>query len=306
MDTTKPTLKEISRRLNISAMTVSLVLSGKSAGRVSADLAEKIRQTAKEMGYRENRLAQAIRTGIVPLIALCIYEANDGSASPNLYWFDIIGSAKRTFAAEKVEVLFITYSSVEEFTERISSLRDANMIGGVISNLAIPGKTHEICDFLKNCGLPCAVFGDPAEDTGIPYSTINSAQMEADMLAFLRQKGATELKWFSRQSPLPDADDAANDHVFFHVSSELSRTKLIELAGVPAERIVIVSHYISDLGGHQGFLVKSHSEERCLHALRAIQQQTRKEKITEFSKIINLTGSDMTWVEPISKNRSCK
>ena len=282
-------------------MTVSLVLSGKSSGRVSAELAEKIRQAAEEMGYRENRLAQAVRTGVVPLIALCIYEANDGSATPNLYWFDIIGSAKRTFAAEKVEVLFITYSSVEELAGRISSLRDANMIGGVISNLAIPGKNHEVCQFIKNCGLPGVIFGEPPEEAMLPYSVVDSDEMVGAMLEFLRPKGAGELKWFSRYSDLPTAEEAADETIFFQVSSELSRTRLIELAGVPAERIVIVSHYISDLGGHQGFLVKSHTEERCIHALRAIQQQIRKEKITEFSKIIKLTGSDMTWIEPISR-----
>ena len=299
----KPTLKGIAAELKVSAMTVSLVLSGKDNGRVSAELAEKIRQTARQMGYRENRLAQAMRTGVIPLIALCIYEAKDGSAAPNLYWFDLLSSAKHTFAAEKMEVLFITYGSVEELEERITILRDANMIGGVISNLDIPGKDGEICRVLQDSGLPCALFGEPSKAGKIPYSVISSEKMEADMLEFLKPQGAKDLRWFGRNSGLPLPAESADPGVFFQVSNELSRNTLIQCTGIPEHRIVVVSFYASDLGGHQGFLVKSHTQERCLHALRAIQQQTVKEAVTEFTKVIELTGADFTWSPGINNNK---
>lgn len=297
----KPTLKGIAAELKVSTMTVSLVLSGKSDGRVSAELAGKIRQTAADMGYRENRLAKAMRTGVIPLIALCIHEAKDGSATPNLYWFDLVSSAKLTFAAEKMEVLFVTYSDVEELEERITTLRDANMIGGVISNLDIPGKDGEICRVLEASGLPCVLFGKPPADGNIPYSVIRSEKMEAAMLEFLKTQGARELRWFGRNSDLPLPADAADPEVFFHVSNELSRNKLIHYANIPPHRIVVVSYYASDLGGHQGFLVRSHTQERCLHALQAIRQQTNKEAVTEFSKVIELTGEDFTWSAGIGR-----
>lgn len=305
MEFMKPTLKNIAAELGVSAMTVSLVLSSKAEGRVSPKLAEKIRQTAKTLGYRENRLAKAMRTGVVPLIALCIHEAKDGSTMPNLYWFDLLSSAKRTFAAEKVEVLFVTYSDVEELAERITTLKDANMIGGVISNVDIPGKDHEICQVLKDSGLPCVVFGDPGSGENIPHSIMDSSDMVDAMLEFLRSSmGARELKWFSRTTALPLPEEVADSGIFYQVSSELQRTVLMECAGIPAHRIVIVSHYLSDLGGHQGFVVTSRTDERCRHALRAIQQQIRKEPVSEFAKVIKFSAGDLTWVPPLKKNHS--
>jgi LacI family transcriptional regulator len=49
---TRVSIKDISHELGVSTATVSLVLNGKDKdGRVGKDMAEKIRQKAKEMNY---------------------------------------------------------------------------------------------------------------------------------------------------------------------------------------------------------------------------------------------------------------
>ncbi len=47
----------------MSQSTVSLVLSGKSAGRISAKTEAAVRRAAEELGYRPNAAARALRTG---------------------------------------------------------------------------------------------------------------------------------------------------------------------------------------------------------------------------------------------------
>jgi DNA-binding LacI/PurR family transcriptional regulator len=47
----------------VSQSTVSLVLSGKSRGRISARTEEAVRRAADELGYRPNVAARALRTG---------------------------------------------------------------------------------------------------------------------------------------------------------------------------------------------------------------------------------------------------
>ena len=42
---------------------MSLVLSGKSAGRISAKTEQAVRRAAEELGYRPNMAARALRTG---------------------------------------------------------------------------------------------------------------------------------------------------------------------------------------------------------------------------------------------------
>lgn len=292
-------MKEVARVAGVSAMTVSRVLSGKCDGKVSAEVAERIRRTARELGYCQDRLAQAMRTGISPLIAFCFHDTEDRINVPNLYWFELISDAKQAFADERFEALFITFSSAEDLAQRVTSLKNANMIGGIISNL-IPGRSAEICRVLKDSGLPCAVFGDPGAAETIPAAVLDNSGLISEMLKVLsRRCGARELRWFPVNGELPGAEEAADGGIFYQVDNELSRTILTRRAGIPRERIVILSRYQSELGGHGGFVVKSHVEERCRYALSAIRRQMRGETVTELRHTVRLGGDDLLWIDPI-------
>lgn len=56
----------------MSQSTVSLVLSGKSAGRISARTEEAVRRAAEELGYRPNMAARALRTGAARSVGLVV------------------------------------------------------------------------------------------------------------------------------------------------------------------------------------------------------------------------------------------
>lgn len=292
----KPTLKEIAKAAGVSTMSVSRVLSGKT-GKVSAKVAEKIRQTARDMGYRENRLAKAMRTGVIPLLAFCLHESHNGDV-PNLYWFDVIRNARHTFAANKFEVLFITYPTVEELAERITSLRDGNMIGGVITNL-MPGKEKEICRVIRECGLPAVIFGEISEEENIPYSYIDDSELTPVILDKLRRRGAEKLVWYAQYMDLPPPEEVNDEKIWFQVGSELLKTRLIRLCGIPAERVVITSNFEAYLGGHGGFTIRSHTVERCLYALETLRQQMMKQPVTRKCMCVKLTAEDVQEIDPL-------
>ncbi|MDW5314568.1 LacI family DNA-binding transcriptional regulator [Rhizobium sp. PL01] len=63
-------LSQIAATLGVSAATVSNALSGK--GRVSAELAEKIRATAAELGYTPSLTGRALRTGRTGVLGLVL------------------------------------------------------------------------------------------------------------------------------------------------------------------------------------------------------------------------------------------
>lgn len=56
----------------MSQSTVSLVLSGKARGRISARTEEAVRAAAAELGYRPNVAARALRTGVARSVALVV------------------------------------------------------------------------------------------------------------------------------------------------------------------------------------------------------------------------------------------
>ena len=63
---------DVARRAGVSQSTVSLVLSGKAAGRISARTEEAVRTAAQELGYRPNVAARALRTGVARSVALVV------------------------------------------------------------------------------------------------------------------------------------------------------------------------------------------------------------------------------------------
>ena len=65
------TITDIARRANVSAATVSRVLSGKD-GLISAPTRERVRTAAAEMGYQRNRAAFGLVTGKSHVVALWI------------------------------------------------------------------------------------------------------------------------------------------------------------------------------------------------------------------------------------------
>lgn len=57
-------LKDIAKEVGVSSATVSLVLNNKAKdGRISEDVARKVRETAQMMNYRPNIAARSLRTG---------------------------------------------------------------------------------------------------------------------------------------------------------------------------------------------------------------------------------------------------
>lgn len=63
---------DVARHAGVSQATVSLVFSGKSAGRVSAATEAAVRRAAQELGYRPNLAARALRTGSARAIGLVV------------------------------------------------------------------------------------------------------------------------------------------------------------------------------------------------------------------------------------------
>jgi DNA-binding LacI/PurR family transcriptional regulator len=70
----KVTSVDVAKRAGVSQSTVSLVLSGKGPGRVSEATAEAVRRAARELGYRPNAAARALRSGSASAVGLVVRD----------------------------------------------------------------------------------------------------------------------------------------------------------------------------------------------------------------------------------------
>lgn len=70
--TSVPTSFDVAKRVGVSQSTVSLVLAGKAAGRVSPATQEAVLRAAYELGYRPHTAARTLRSGRANVIALIV------------------------------------------------------------------------------------------------------------------------------------------------------------------------------------------------------------------------------------------
>jgi DNA-binding LacI/PurR family transcriptional regulator len=74
----------VARRAGVSQSTVSLVLSGKGAGRISAKTEALVRAAAAELGYRPNVAARTLRTGTARTVGLVVTDVTHPFFGPVL------------------------------------------------------------------------------------------------------------------------------------------------------------------------------------------------------------------------------
>jgi DNA-binding LacI/PurR family transcriptional regulator len=65
---------DVARHAGVSQSTVSLVLSGKGEGRISAATAATVRDAARALGYRPNAAARALRSGTATAVGLVVRD----------------------------------------------------------------------------------------------------------------------------------------------------------------------------------------------------------------------------------------
>ncbi len=286
--------KDIAQQLGVSTMTVSRVLSDKCGNMVSAKLKQKILEAAKAGNYQVNTMARAMKTGEIPISALCLHLPFNGESEAlnEMYWLEILSSYTREFSKNGMEMLFISFASLEELTGRLNVLSRSKLIGSVVANL-IPDdqlKKQEV-EMIRSLKLPYVILGDSGDET-IPQTVMDNTAVPDLILEKLRSRGANKLSEFFHTLPLPPKDDIADPHHFFQVPNLSSLNFLEAVGGVPRERICVVSHDRSVLSSG-GFLVNTHIEERCANVYKLLKLQMLKKKLPEELKRITITMDDI-------------
>ncbi|MDR2474091.1 MAG: LacI family transcriptional regulator [Tannerella sp.] len=135
----KISMQSIADELGIARSTVSFVLNGKERqGRISDELAQKVRQTAERMNYRINELARSLRTGRSNTIALVIADISD-------VFFGTLAYHLQEYAETKgFAVIILNTGEKKERLKMIFEMLSNRHIDGVIMVPVANIDEHEI------------------------------------------------------------------------------------------------------------------------------------------------------------------
>ena len=77
----KPSLKDIAKEVGVSTALVSYVLNNLKEGRISKEIAQKIREVAQRLNYRPNQIAKSLKTNKTYTIGLIVADISNPFSS---------------------------------------------------------------------------------------------------------------------------------------------------------------------------------------------------------------------------------
>jgi DNA-binding LacI/PurR family transcriptional regulator len=124
---------DVAKHAGVSQSTVSLVFSGKGHGRVSEATQDRVRRSARELGYRPNVAAQALRLGTSRAVALLVPDVT------NPFFSRVLRGAQRAAAAAGYTVALVDTANDRRWQEQsFEALRAGPVDGYLLFEVTAP------------------------------------------------------------------------------------------------------------------------------------------------------------------------
>lgn len=288
------TIREIAEKAGVSSITVSRVLNGNPGNKVSAGLSAEIRELAKRMGYSRNAFASAIRTGKIPLIAVCLHRLWEDERYIRMYWCDMVSNFTTLLPGYGLDMILVAYTEPAELKKRLTALSSSGLIGGVISNL-IPDAVDECCEAIAAAELPFVLLGNPVRED-IPCVYSDNTRMQQHLAKLMGPKNCRVLKNYHSRSRNFIPEDFNDPAVFIAVDCEKDRMELIREHKVEPHRIVLMVNSAVQIFNSSGYVINTRSKERCINCIEILSELMAGRRPVNIQRKIELSEKDLTFV----------
>lgn len=137
------TMTELAKLANVSQCAVSLVVNGKSEGRLSEKTRRRILELIEKYDFRPNFSAKVLKKSKFYAVGIVM------PAPKSFFDTEIIAKLQLSLAAEKYLALFSFYPSIQELPSAFNSVLEHN-VDGIIS--------WEYHDCLRKSGIPAVLY----------------------------------------------------------------------------------------------------------------------------------------------------
>lgn len=159
----------MARAAGVSQTTVSLVFSGRAAGRVSDRTRELVEQTAARLGYAPNTSARVLRGGHPQVISLAVPDVR------NEYFSAVLVGGEQAARERGMAVLLMDTSAEDDWVERMIDMAKSGLFAGAIVYAQPPEVTARLAADVDNI-----VFVECPDPHGKPA-------VELDVVGAMRQ-----------------------------------------------------------------------------------------------------------------------
>jgi LacI family transcriptional regulator len=193
-------MQRIADEAGVSRSTVSFVLNGKEKeGRISEEVARKVRLTAQHMNYQINEIARGLRTGYSNTIALVVADVSD-------VFFGAMAYHIQEYAESKGYALIIINTGEKQ--ERLSSAFKTVMNRQIDGILMIPVENMEegILERL-NPEIPMVLIDRYFQSLATSRVIINNYEVSRMATQLLIDKGCRNIALISFRESLMHLQD---------------------------------------------------------------------------------------------------
>lgn len=183
------TLADVARRVGVSTMTVSRVISGR--GRVSAALRAQIEQAAQELGYVPNGAARTLASARSRIISVIVPSLSNG------VFTDVIAGVEDALKTDQYRILIgnTHYSDAEE--EKLVRVHlQSNPDGMLLTGL---GQTPAVRRMLEASSMPTVTMMDFTDDPGRLSVGLNQHDAGYTITRYLLDKGYRRIGFLGAQ-----------------------------------------------------------------------------------------------------------
>lgn len=181
----RPTIADVARAAGVSPTTVSHALNDK--GYVDVHTRERVKETARALGYRPSMRAQRLRTGearSIALISSMPYEVA-GGASRLGFLMEVAAVAAASALTRGLALVLVP----PVMSSRLP-LEQLDIDGAIVLE---PTADDANVAHLQERGLPVVCLGRQPGNNAVPYVDLHSSETTAMLLRHLKDQGSRRI-----------------------------------------------------------------------------------------------------------------
>ena len=293
-------MQTIADAVGVARSTVSFVLNGKEKeGRISDEIALKVRTTAQSMNYQVNELARSLRTGVTYTVALIIDDISD-------LFFATLAYHLQKYAETKGYALIVvsTGENQERLTPIFNMLRNRQVDGVIMVPIANieEGKIEQI-----NPGIPMVFVDRYFKTLKTSQVRINNYDVSKMATQLLIGKGCKRIIFITYRESLMHLQDRRQGYVdalLFHQLYDESLVCEVDYATRQEEIVAFLKKNFSPGNTIDGVFISTGGLSsiviRCMVSMN-IRLQTDVEVIA-FGRVDVAVGASIPYIkQPLEK-----